>query len=535
VLTEATSIPPDSVLEFDLCIVGAGPAGIAIADRLRDSPLKICLLESGGFEPEIRTQRLYHGENVGHPYFNPQSCRFRMFGGSSNRWGGWCRPLEDVDFEARDWLPWSGWPIAPEALKPYYTAAAELFQLPTPRFDREVWATRLPPPFPFESDEVESAIFQYSPETNFGELYRERLLQSPRVTVLLYGNVTEIRLDPGTDRVRDLRVQTLGGHSATIRARAVVLAAGGLENPRLLLASRHDHPAGLGNQHDLVGRFFMEHLHVPAGHLVSRQPDLSRDFYRKAQYDGFRARGVLIPTASAIRRHQLLSCSVAVEKAHYDFGTPFLEWGPEVNFGPVRLYRALRRGPFRAGAEYLKGRAERLYGIPRHLLTRRLARSAARRARDAGWPASPIYSLYFRTEQAPDPASRVTLGERRDALGVPEIRLDWKIGSKDFGSILGWLRIFDRTVDAAGIGRVLLPEEGWEARVIGGPHHMGTTRMAADSRRGVVDENCRVHGLANLYVAGSSVFTTGGYANPTLTLVALGLRLADHLKVELGR
>jgi choline dehydrogenase-like flavoprotein len=145
-----------------------------------------------------------------------------------------------------------------------------------------------------------------------------------------------------------------------------------------------------------------------------------------------------------------------------------------------------------------------------------------------------MYSLYFRSEQAPDPNSRVTLSERLDALGVPEVRLDWRVNRFDLDSITGWLDVFDRDIRARGLGRVIPPAEGWQRGILGGPHHMGTTRMSADSQHGVVDEYCRVHSVDNLYVAGSSVFTTGGYANPTFTLVALALRLADTLRDRLS-
>ena len=239
-------------------------------------------------------------------------------------------------------------------------------------------------------------------------------------------------------------------------------------------------------------------------------------------------RGVITPTPAARERHRLLATSIAVESASYSFGTPFLGWPPPVTFGPIGLYRRMRAGSLKALAENLKRTSERLAGVPIRLRTWNAARVARRRGGGPG-EAGPLYSLYFRAEQAPDPASRVMLSARRDALGVPEIRLDWRISSLDVDSIAGWLRVLDRDVRARGLGRLVAPPEGWQNAIIGGPHHMGTTRMSANPRDGVVDADCRVHSVDNLYVAGSSVFTTGGYANPTFTLVALALRLADTL------
>jgi len=532
-LIDARSVLAGTEFPCDLCVVGAGPAGIAIVDRLRGSALSIVLLESGGFHPELRTQGLFRGENLGARYFRLDACRFRLLGGSTNRWGGWCRPLEPVDYEQRDWLPWSGWPIGDAALKPYQQETARLFELSDDRFDLASWRDRLPTPFALDDTNFENIFFQYSPETNFGEKYRDGIVNSDLIKTLIHANLTVMELDPDTARIGLVRVATLAGKSFTVRPRAVVLAAGGIENARLLLASRSDRRTGLGNEFDLVGRFFMEHLHVPAGHMVAAPGTRGRKFYRKAPYQGLIVRGVVTPTVEAKERHHLLSTSIAIEPASYSFGTPFLGWPPPITFGPILVYRGLREGPLKPAIYALKNTAEKLYGIPRRVITWKSTRAARARAK-LGTSFGRTYSLYFRSEQVPDPNSRVTLSNRLDALGVPEIELDWRINRFDLESITKWLEIFDRDIRARGLGHVVMPLEGWQRNILGGPHHMGTTRMSADPRHGVVDEDCRVHSVDNLYIAGSSVFTTGGYANPTFTLVALALRLADTLRDRLS-
>jgi choline dehydrogenase-like flavoprotein len=160
-----------------------------------------------------------------------------------------------------------------------------------------------------------------------------------------------------------------------------------------------------------------------------------------------------------------------------------------------------------------------------------MARSA--RARAGLTKLDRLYSLYFRAEQAPDPSNRVALSDRRDALGIPETRLDWHIKPIDRESILAWLDVFAGDLRAKGYGHVIKQADDWQQGVVGGPHHLGTTKMSAGARNGVVDEHCRVHSVDNLYVAGSSVFPTGGYANPTFTIVTLALRLADTLRKRL--
>ncbi len=531
-LIDARSIITGSEFACDLCVVGAGPAGIAIVDRLRDSGLAIVLLESGGFDLELPTQKLYRGEIHGQPYFRLDACRWRLFGGSSNRWGGWCRPLEAIDFMQRDWLPYSGWPIGAQALQPYHDDAAKLFELPNARFDLDAWRDRLPAPIGLEGTSFKNIVFQHSPETNFGERYRTRVIAAESVTTLLYANLTLIKLDRDSRRVGALRVATLTGRTLTVRPKAVVLAAGGIENARLLLASRVDQAAGLGNEYDLVGRFFMEHIHVPAGHMLVAPGTGRRNFYDKAIFKDVRLRGVITPTAVAQDHYQLLSTSIGIEGAKYFFGTPFVGWPPSITFGPVRRYRALRNGRFKVVVERLKQFAEHAEAAPKKVGSWNRARSARSRA-EPGHKIDPILSLYFRAEQAPDPTNRVTLSERLDALGVPETRLDWSMKPIDTAGILGWLSVLDGDLRRRRLGQVVAPAEGWEHGVIGGPHHMGTTRMSADPRHGVVDEHCRVHAVENLYIAGSSVFTTGGYANPTFALVTLALRLADTLHKRL--
>jgi choline dehydrogenase-like flavoprotein len=536
-LIDAKLAQPGIEFACDLCIVGAGPAGIAIADRLRDTGLAIILLESGGFHPELSTQRLYRGANVGRPYFRLESSRWRLFGGSTNRWGGMSRPLDPLDYERRDWLPWSGWPISWDTLEPYHADAAALLELTEPRFDLDVWRDRVAPPFELAGTNFENVVYQYSPETNFGSTHGVRLLDARNVKTFIHANLTGIELGPDSGRVDVLRVAALPGRTFRVRPKAVVLAAGGIENARLLLASHRDRPAGLGNEHDLVGRFFMEHLHVPAGHLLAA-PGSSRAFYVKARRDGVLLRGAVAPTAAARDRHRLPSTSIGIEPASFSFSTPFCGWPPPVTFGPIRLYRALRGGRFAAVAEALKFDAERAGRARLKWLTWNAARAALARVGsledESRARPHPLYSLYFRAEQTPEPTSRVMLSERRDALGTPEMKLDWHVSESDIDAIPAWLNLFDKDLRSRGIGRVIAPAEGWDRGIIGGPHHMGTTRMSADPRTGVVDEHCGVHSVDNLYIAGSSVFTTGGYANPTFTLLALALRLADTLRSRLG-
>jgi choline dehydrogenase-like flavoprotein len=530
-LTDARSVDDGATLECDICVVGAGPAGISLVDRLRDSGLSICLLEGGGFEPDLSAQRLYAGSSTGRGYWPLHGCRFRMFGGTSNRWGGWCRPLDPLDFEQRDWVPDSGWPIARPDLEAYEHDAAVLLELPDARFELPAWEQRLPPTLDIDPSDFENVIFRYSPRTNFAEVHGERVLSARSVRTLLCANVTRLDVAPDSDHVAGVQVKTLTGRSFSVRARATVLATGGIENARLLLASNGERRTGVGNERDLVGRFFMEHLHVPAGHLVPASSDMDWRFYRRCHGAEADVRGAIAATAQAQRRHGLLAASIVIEPEAYLSGTPFLAAPPELTIPIARVYRRLRRGPAVRVVERARAAADLGWRWWRYMATARVARAA--RARAPGADGAPLRTLYFRTEQAPDRDNRVSLGRSRDALGTPRVELNWGLHEADTRSIAGWLETFDATVRERGLGWVLMPGEDWPEHVVGGPHHMGTTRMAADPGRGVVDADCRVHSSDNLYVLGSSVFPTGGYANPTLTIVALALRMADHLRARL--
>ena len=510
-LIDARQVENDSLLEADLAIVGAGPAGITLARAFAGSGQRVYLLESGGLAPDAETQGLYQGENAGIDYPLAGS-RLRYFGGSSGHWGGYCRPLDPIDFEVRDWVPHSGWPFGREALDPYYQAASEAVQVAPPRFeDLDYWRERTGEQLiDFRADRIHARFFQFSPPTYFGQVYRDELAQAADVSVLLHANVTNIAVVPSAESVSHLAVQTLTGRRFQVRARRYVLAAGGLENPRILLLSDDVVPAGLGNGHDLVGRFFMDHPHLSGfAELVIADPRRLPTIYRsRVLVDGRKAQVAYTPTADFLRSDRLLNASftMGVGKAYHDTDRAGLaadDTGDRANLEMLQAARCfLTNGPNPID------------------------------------PTDPAFvgvqmGIGCACEAVPNPDSRVTLAETTDALGLRRIRLDWQLTEQDRRSVVTHIRSLGREFAAAGIGRLQrkVADDGqWPTIVRGGNHHMGTTRMSDDPTRGVVDRNCRVHGIDNLYIAGSSVFPTSGSANPTINIVALAYRLVDHLK-----
>lgn len=484
----ARDVAAGSTLSADVCVAGAGAAGITIALGLRGRGLSVLLLESGGLEREQQTDDLARGSMSGINAFTLDQHRARVFGGSTSLWSGWCMPFTPEDFEPRAWIPHSGWPIRYSDVVPYYRRAQALVQLGGLEYDPTTLSQQgRRPLLTTPSGRLAASVFQYSPPTHFGLVYRGELGEAPDVRVLLHANVVAVVLEDGSGSVDRLEVAALGGPRFRVAAGAFVLATGGVENARLLLAS------DIGNENDLVGRFFMEHPQYYQSVAWVRAPDaIDESFYRLHRQEVYDVQGSR--RTIEMRGAFTLGRDVLASEGLPDFSATLVDARfDEMKTGPIRPSeaRALLRGGVGPVLQWLE----------------------------------------IRAEQTPDSESRVTLGDERDALGLRHADLRWQIRGEDLRAYKRGFTILAAELGQLG-GRVWAPSDGkgrFTGGVLGGGHHMGTTRMAAGPAYGVVDADCRVFGVQNLYVAGSSVFTTGSRANPTLTIVALAERLADHL------
>ena len=529
---DARQVPASTTLEADICIIGAGAAGITIAHEMIGKPHKVIVLESGGLEMAKEDQSLNAGEIVGLNYPALETGRSRYFGGGTNCWGGWCRPLEEIDFEKRDWVPHSGWPFDREALAPFYARAHEMCGVPSQDYSTSNWNERLAPlglaTLPLKDDRVVTQISQVAKQPRFGIAYRDEIGAAENVEVYLHANVVEIETDDSAKKVSSLRVATLEGNEFRVSSTCFVLASGGIENPRLLLLSNRVQKAGLGNQHDLVGRFFMEHPRVHAGEIVLNDPSMSTDLY-DPQYTYFH---------SPVGAHLALTADTLRAEKLINFKTWIITvWHGEESPGGVslkNLYRAVRKTTLpdhfmETSAGFWAGNiANVMWDFPH------TAAVICGRLFKPKWLIKKFMFANF-CEPAPNRDSRVTLSTQKDALGLNRVCLDWKLSALDKHTIGRAHQIINEAVQNAGIGRIddQLPvddDNSWPEDLSWGWHHMGTTRMHDDPKQGVVDRDCRVHGMENLYIAGSSVFPTSGNDLPTMTIVALAMRLADHLK-----
>ena len=525
-------------LDADVVIVGAGAAGITMARALIGSGLDVVLAESGHVDLHGDTQALCDGEIVGLPYEPLISARQRSFGGTTNMWSGWCKPLDPIDFRPRPWLGLKGWPIGFDDLRPYYGRALDVVEAGAYRFDRSLWSDIDAPLHDFDAARLGFTFWQKSPPTRFGQRYGGELQRATNVRVLFDANLIEIVEAPQARRVEHLRVRALGGRSARLCGRAYVLACGGIENARLLLASRSVRPAGVGNDHDLVGRCFMEHPHWDVATVHSDDPYRLIDSYFRREVEGRPHRIGWSLSDSAQERLEALNCV-----AELNIDSNLLSGPAAASY----LWQRLRAG---ALPDDWQERARRVLGD-----LGGVAQSAWRKAVLGTYVNKPVkeITLMVTLDPLPNPSSRVTLSDRCDALGLPLPILDWHLSPEDEHSMEALTSRLAGELARLGLGRVRLhPEIGrkhssWAraGRLRGhhiaaeAPemdlswHHMGTTRMASGPREGVVDADCRVHGSDNLFIAGSSVFPTTGNANPTLTIVALALRLSDHLQAQL--
>jgi choline dehydrogenase-like flavoprotein len=531
-LIDLNDLESNSTASVDICIVGAGAAGITLATELDGCSQTVCLLESGSYGPDEETQSLYDLEVVGYPVRENFMSRARYFGGSCNLWAGRSMKLTELDVNPRPWIPQSGWPITYAELQSYYGKAEKILRLPS--FDRFEKVTFRPHMSPlekslFDNGELRPNVSLWAKKPlRFGAAYRSRLKRSRNISVYLHANVTEILLNPGGTAVEALRVATLNGKRFSIKARRFILACGGMENARLLLVSRGVQEHGIGNRYDVVGRYFMDH---------------PRAVFGQVKLSGQRRMPLLlgIPLAEGmaqvgIQFSEHMQMREGLLNHYLTFERQWSEQTAKAYQSFVHTMKILLRKGYsgsrlsRSGAR-LAQVPELIYLLaPRELMPHFLYRMVkATKNRISGGVTELIVVNYC--EQAPNSQSRVYLSHERDQFQMNRLILDWKVGDDETKHLMRLQELVDYSLRKNHLGYLDNTSQPLsDLRYTDASHHIGTTRMSDDPRTGVVDRDSKVHGVGNLFIAGSSVFPTSGYANPTLTIVALAIRLAEHLK-----
>ncbi|HEY2661461.1 MAG TPA: GMC family oxidoreductase [Caulobacteraceae bacterium] len=534
--------------QFDVCIVGGGAAGLTLAASLIDSGLAVAVLEAGGYKPDAKGLDAYSGEVAdpkSHPFLH--HFRVRAIGGASRIWGGRCIPFDPIDFAERPWVAGPGWPIGLQALEPYYIAAQDAAEAGPFDYDPGHALPGRPPEFApgLDGARIETRLERFSKPTDFWRRYGDALSAAQNVKVYLNAPVTGVRLQPDGKAVDHIEVAVADGARIPVRARRYVIAMGGLETTRLLLASNDVRAAGIGNDHDHLGRYYMSHLAATAGEVTfAGDPSVINYDYEK-DAAGVYVRRRLWITEQAQRELQGLNTIFRThlpDPVNPSHGDPILSAMYLVK--DLVLYEYSRK--MRDGGPGWGGRLRHVGNILAHPF--KLAGFAVRWIRDRTLAERKLpsvvlgsphnrYPIEFHAEQAPNPDSRLTLTGDRDAYGMPRLRVDWRLSDIDLESLKRAYALLASELERTGVGQLDYDPADVATRAVAegayGGHHLGTTRMAADPRQGVVDTDCRVHGVADLYIASGSVLPTSSQANPTLTILALTLRLGDRLRAEL--
>jgi choline dehydrogenase-like flavoprotein len=526
VFIDANSVRQDFFHDADLCIVGAGAAGIALALEFAGGPVRVCMLESGGLEFNHEAQLLNDFENVGAPLNADWPLRQRALGGTTRSWFGRCVRWDAIDLKKRPWVSRSGWPLTLEDLDPFLSRACQTVGVAHPEALNPAHWVKKPGFADFQENGITTGCHAFASKLNFSRAHASSLRSSSSLSLFYHATVSELTSSEDGKAVREARVTTPGGAAWRVRAKVFVLAAGGLENPRLLLVSRGFDPRGLGNQHDQVGRYYMNHpRNEGLARLIlnSENPNYRAILARLDK--GFEAsigadlQMFLTLSREIQEREKLLGVS-GFFFAHLSGGLAPLAESLHALRRDIHN-RTLTRETLRTGLNLA-------VGFPK------LLRAGLQKIQ--GKPlAMDHLVLVDQSEQEPDPESRVTLAESKDQLGIPRLRLNWRISNNTVKSLKRFHQLLADHVKTREIGRLespLLTDSDFSPNFTDASHPSGTTRMSEDPHQGVVDRNCRVFETENLFVAGSSVFPSGGHAAPTLMLLALVVRLADHLKKD---
>lgn len=529
---DLTRLDGSRAIEADVCVVGAGAAGISIARAFIGSGTHVCLVESGGFDFEADTQDLYSGSSADTPVAL-EAGRLRMFGGTTNHWGGRCAEFSADELAERSWVPYSGWPISAGTLAPYYEQARVVCGFTQPWLGpQETFKLLGLDPQLGVAGDVEPQLWHITPHDggrywNFGTQYRTALEREQNVRVLLHANLVGFVTDPSARHVDRIELRSLTGNAASVKARFFVICAGAIENARLLLLPGPYAPAGLGNAHDLAGRFFMQHIRAKAATIaVAERLSPIQDFYNDFTGPGQAYYEVGVNLSGRLQsKAKLLNASAVLE----------YEGDPKAGTTAAQdIWRKLREG------KWTDDLGTKVWRVISDLPA--FGTNAERWLKTGRHPLLPLKTsnVIVDLEQVPDPDSRIRLGTERDALGLPRVVTYWRVSDRERESARQFMIALGTEFGARNLGRLRVepefeaPGDTWVSSIIETYHYLGTTRMAADPSQGVVDTNCRVHGMDNLFVGGGSVFPTGGHVNPTLTITALALRLADHLRDALA-
>ncbi len=513
-------------LNADICLIGAGALGIAIALEFIDTDIQVLLIESGGLNPEPPTQALYDSEIVGMPHNGIHIGRTRIFGGTTTLWGGQALPLAEIDFQPRPWVEHSGWTISQEQLMPFYRRAEAILQLDQLSYENAPWQKFGIIPPAYDPNIFLPYFSKWSPQPNFAIAYGEKIKRSNKITALIHANATEIVTNSSESQVESLKIKSLSGKSATVIAKNYIICMGGIESARLLLSSNQKNPKGIGNRYDQVGRYFQDHVSFQCGEIIPKHRTYFQNIYDQFYLNKVKYYHKITASKEFQTKQEILNIAAHVYFEHpQDCGI----------VAAKKILRSLRNRQISnislADLGYVINDSDDLLKVTKRYLWDKRSFSPKRGA----------VRLEAHIEQSPNQNSRISLTRDADVLGMPKVVINWQVTDQTLKTVTIFAQALAKEFERLQLGILKLPLHlqpnappeaiaNWRNFCSDLNHHMGTARIGDNPQTSVVNRHCQVHGINNLYIAGSAVFPTSGYSNPTLTALALGLRLSDRLK-----
>jgi choline dehydrogenase-like flavoprotein/aryl-alcohol dehydrogenase-like predicted oxidoreductase len=500
----------------DICVIGAGAAGILLAIQLAAAGRTVTLLEGGGRDQEARSQDIYRSHVTGLPHTGIHTGRYRTYGGTTTQWGGQILELDPFDFTPRPHVPGSGWPFTKSELEPYYPRALRFEGLRRVQTDdAEVWKSlnlKAPDPGPGFS----TLFSRWCPERNFAVLHGHELTHSRRLSVFTHANVTALNLNPGRSAMQSVTIRGFSGREATVTAGAFILAMGAIETTRLLLQPMSDGIAPW-QSNGILGRFYQDHIGVNGIEITSIAAQPAWEYFGYVTTHGYRYHNKIRLDLDQQIAHNTLNVAGTIG--------PFRTERPNLDRANVTIRKSVRERCIPSTSDAINA-ALHLPEIASGLISRRLRGDAPEWKRTM---------LTVHAEQSPLSNSIITLSAERDELGLLRTRLDWQVSAEELHTIRTYVRLATDSFARTGFARVEPPAGFYTDDALlrsmcsDSNHHMGSTRMSTAPSAGIVDPNLRLHGLTNAYVCSASIFTSSGFSNPTHTVLALATRLADRL------
>ncbi|MFC1747509.1 GMC oxidoreductase [Pseudomonadota bacterium] len=525
-IIDTASLENTETYNADICIIGGGVAGIVLANEFLSDNKNIVLLESGDEFYEEETQELYQAQSIPENFPSPYVSRLRLLGGSSNHWENSTERFDPIDFKKREWVSDSGWPITYEELARYYPEAEEYCNVGANGYDFQFWKEKLNIKDMLSESKLFNSVVSKSSEypTQFFDEYGEKLITSNKIRVIKNANAVDLIYNLETQEVSSLSFRSTRQDTLhTVNAKTFIMAMGGIENARMLLTLNEKYENRLGNQFDNVGRYFMEHPTIRAAHLLPLQENSLDPVYEGIMDDALHIRGRASLSEAAQTEHQTnnmrmyftkqaeIALSDGISSSHIVSDSLADTELPD-DFGG-----------------HLVNIVKDIDHIAESFLKKKLDTSFFDSAYEFGG-----YQMISMIEQTPDRDNRVKLGDEKDQLGIKKVEIDFRVTQSDKDAAWKTLELLAQDPGIQSIGRIKLLKEResriWASQLGFGQHHIGTTKMSDKPESGVVDPSLKVFGTKNLYITGSSVFPTGGHVPPTLTIVAISIKLARELR-----